>query len=75
MQDLFAEVQTVHADLIFPPLAPHADLAGFEDGPRFAVLPRGLQRHVPLGVAVKHAEEVVVGASHDDTVRAGRASR
>lgn len=32
----------------------------------FAALPRGLQGHIPLGVPVKHAEEVVVGSSHDD---------
>lgn len=67
VQDLFAKVQTVHADLVFPALPPHADLAGFEDGTGFAVLPRRLQRHVALGVAVEHAEEVVVGAGHDDT--------
>lgn len=67
VQDLFAKVQTVHADLIFPALPTHADLAGFEDGAGFAVLPRRLQRHVALGVAVEHAEEVVVGAGHDDT--------
>lgn len=69
MQDLFAKVQTVHTDFVFPPLAAHADLAGLEDGAGFAVLPRGLQRHVALGVAVEHAEEVVVGAGHDDAAR------
>lgn len=69
MQDLFAEVQTVHTNFVFSPLAAHADLAGLEDGPGLAVLPRGLQRHVALGVAVEHAEEVVVGAGHDDTGR------
>lgn len=67
VQDLFAKVQTVHTDLVFPALSTHADLAGFEDGTGFAVLPRRLQRHVALGVAVEHAEKVVVGASHDDT--------
>jgi len=69
MQDLFAKVQTVHADFVFPPLAAHADLAGLEDGAGLAVLPRGLQRHIALGVAVEHAEEVVVGAGHDDAAR------
>lgn len=69
MQDLFAKVQTVHTNFVFPPLAAHADLAGLEDGAGFAVLPRGLQRHVALGVAVEHAEEVVVGTSHDDAAR------
>lgn len=69
MQDLFAKVQTVHANFVFPPLAAHTDFAGLEDGAGFAVLPRGLQCHVALGVAVEHAEEVVVGAGHDDAVR------
>lgn len=67
VQDLFAKVQTVHADLVFPALSTHADLAGFEDGTGFAVLPRRLQRHIALGVAVEHAEEIVVRAGHDDT--------
>lgn len=69
MQDLFAKVQAVHADLIFSPLAPHAHFPWFQDGPGFAVFPRGLQGDIALGVAVKHPEEVVVGASHDDTAR------
>lgn len=67
MQDLFAKVQTVDADLVFSPLAPHAHFSGFEDSPGFAVFPRGLKRHIPLGVSVKHPEEVVVGPCHDDT--------
>ena len=69
VQDLLAEVQAVHADLVLAPLAAHAHLARLEDGPWLAVLTRGLQRHVPLGVAVKHAEEVVVRAGHDHTAR------
>lgn len=69
MQDLFAKVQAVDADLVFPPLAPHAHFPRFQDGPGFAVFPRGLQGDVTLGVSVEHPKEVVVGAGHDDTAR------
>ena len=47
-------------------------LAGFEDGPGFAVLSGSLQGHVPLGVPVEHPEEVVVGTGHDHTRGRGR---
>lgn len=67
MQDLFAKVQTVHTDLVFSSLAPNTHFSGFEDSPGLAVFPRGLKRHITLGVAVEHPEEVVVGAGHDDT--------
>lgn len=69
MQDLFAKVQAVNTDLVFSPLAPHAHFSRFQDGPGFAVFPRGLQGNITLGVSVKHPEEVVVGAGHDDTAR------
>lgn len=69
MQDLFAEVQTVHANFVFPPFAPNAHFAGLEYGPGFAVFPRGLQGYVTLGVAVKHSEKIVVGTGHYDTVK------
>lgn len=69
MQDLFAKVQAVDADLVFPPLAPHAHFSRFQDSPGFAVFPRGLQGDITLGVSVKHPEEVVVGAGHDDAER------
>lgn len=69
VQDLFGKVQAVHADVVFPPLPTgRAHSPRFEDGPGFAALPRCLQRHVALGVAVEHAEEVVVGSRHDHTV-------
>lgn len=42
-------------------------LARLEDGSGFAVLPGRFQRHVAFSVSVKHSEEVVVGARHDDT--------
>lgn len=69
MQDLFAKVQAVDADLVFSPLAPHAHFSRFQDSPGFAVFPRGLQGDITLGVSVKHPEEVVVGARHDDAER------
>lgn len=69
VEDLFGKVQTVHADVVFPPLpAGGADSPRFEDGSGFAALSRCFKRHVPLGVAVEHAEEVVVGSRHDHTV-------
>lgn len=43
-----------------------AYLARLENGSGFAVLPGRLQRDVTFGVAVKHSEEIVVGAAHDD---------
>lgn len=67
MQDFFAKVQTVDTDLVLPPLAPHAHFPWLQDSSRFAVFPRGLQGNITLGVSVKHPEEVVVGAGHDDT--------
>ena len=65
--DLLVEVQTVYADLVLLPLPPGGHLASLQDGPRFTVLPRGLQRDVPPRVPVKHPEEVVVRARHDGT--------
>lgn len=67
VQDLLIEVQAVHADLVLLPLASRGHFAWFERSPRFAALPGRLQRDVPPGVAVKHSEEVVVGAGHDGT--------
>lgn len=69
MQDLFAKVQAVDTDLVFSPLAPDAHFPRFQDRPGFAVFPRGLQGDIALGVSVKHPEEVVVGAGHDDAAR------
>lgn len=72
VQDLLAEVQAVHTDLVLASLASHTHLPGLQDGPGLAVLPRRLQGHVTLGVAVEHAEEVVVGAGHDHTTERER---
>lgn len=66
VQDLLGEVQAVHADVVASPLAAHAHPSRLEHRPGLAALPRRLQGHIPLGVPVKHAEEVVVGSSHDD---------
>lgn len=66
VQDLLGEVQAVHADVVLAPLAAGgAHPARLQHGPRLAALPRRLQGDVALGVAVEHAEEVVVGAGHD----------
>jgi len=70
VEDLLVEVQAVHADLILLPLTTGGYLAWFERGPWLAALPGGLQCDIPPGVAVKHSEEVVVGACHDGTVTA-----
>lgn len=69
MQDLFAKVQTVNTDLVFPSFAPYTHFPWLQDSPRFAVLPRGLKGNITLSVPVKHSEEVVVGPCHDDTAR------
>ena len=66
VQDLLGEVQAVHTDVITPALAPHAHAPWLEHSPGLAAFPRGLQGHVPLGVPIEHAEEVVVGPGHDD---------
>lgn len=67
VEDLLGEVQAVHADVIFPALSPRGtDPPRLQDSSGFAALPRCLQSHVAFGVAVEHAEEVVVGACHDD---------
>lgn len=71
VEDLLIEVQAVHADLVLLPFAPCGHFARFECSPRFAALPGRLQCDVPPGVAVKHSEEVVVGAGHDGTERKG----
>lgn len=68
VKDLLTEVQAVHADLVFAPFAANTNLSWLEDGSGFAVLPRGFQCHVTLCVSIKHTEEVVVGACHQDTV-------
>lgn len=68
VQDLLGEVQAVHADVVLPPFpAGGADPPWLQDGSGFAALPRGLQGHISLGVAVKHSEKVVVGAGHNHT--------
>lgn len=67
VEDLLVEVQAVHADLILLPFAASGHFAWFERSPWFAALPGRLQCDVPPGVAVKHSEEVVVGAGHDGT--------
>lgn len=68
MQDLLVEVQTVHADFVFFPLAAGTDLSRLEHRLRLDDVPGRFQRDVLLAVAVEHAEEVVVAAGHDRTV-------
>lgn len=71
VEDLLGEVQAVHADVVLPALSPGGTHPPWlQDRSGFAALPRRLQGHVPFGVAVEHAEKVVVGSSHDHTVRA-----
>lgn len=67
VKDFLVEVQAVHADLILLPLATGGHFTRFERSPWFAALPGRLQCDIPPGVAVKHSEEVVVGAGHDGT--------
>ena len=73
VEDLLGEVQAVHADVVLPPLPPRrADPPWLQDSSGFAALPRRLQGYVPFGVAVEHAEEVVVGSGHDHTEKRKR---
>lgn len=67
VEDLSAEVQAVHADLVSLASAPRAHAPGLERAAGGAVLPRGLEGRVALGVAIKHPEEVVIGPGHDLT--------
>lgn len=70
MEDLLGEVQAVHADVILPAFSSgRTDSPWLENSSGFAALPGCFQGHVPLGVPVEHAEEVVVGSSHDHTRR------
>ena len=76
VEDLLGEVQAVHADVVLPPLPPGgAHPAWLQDGSGFAALSRRLQGHVAFGVAVEHAEEVVVGSGHDHTGQRRRRRR
>lgn len=68
VQDLLVEVQTVNVDLVFPALAARADLAWFKHSLGFRDLSGSFERDLLPRVSVKHAEEVVVGASHDGRV-------
>ncbi len=65
VEDLSAEVQAVDADLVPLTPAPRTHAPGLERASGRAVLPRGLQGHVALGVAIEHPEEVVIRARHD----------
>jgi len=76
VEDLLGEVQAVHADVILPALSPGGTHPPWlQDRSGFAALPRRLQGHVPFGVAVEHAEKVVVGSSHDHTEKKRRRRR
>lgn len=70
MQDLLVVVEAVDADLVFLALGGSADLAGSEDRLGLGNLTGGFQGHLLLGGAVKHPEEVVVGAGHDRRIGA-----
>lgn len=67
VEDLSAEVQAVHADLVPLASAPRTHTPGLEREAGGAALPRGLEGRVALGVPIKHPEEVVIGPSHDLT--------
>lgn len=69
VQDLLPEVQAVHADIVVPPLLPHAHAARPEHGTPLTHLPARLQSHIALTRSVEHPEEVIVRSCHDDTER------
>lgn len=66
VQDLFGEVQTIHADVSAAPLAAGVNPPGPQHSPRLAALPPGLQGHSSARLPVEHPEEAVVRPSHDD---------
>lgn len=69
VEDFLSEVQTVHTDVAVPLLPSHTHAARPEHGPALTHLPTRLQSHVPPAGPVKHPEEVVIRACHDDTRR------
>lgn len=67
VEDLLVKVQTVYTDFILFALSTCAYFARFQHRSRFAVLPRCLKSHILPVASVKHPEEVVVGAGHNNT--------
>ena len=69
MEDFFVEVEAIDGNLVLFPFVRHADFARFQNLSRTHVLPRSLERRLPLGSAsVEHPEEVVVTSGHDLSV-------
>jgi len=68
MEDLLLEVKAVHEYLILFALATRADLSWFQDGFGLRNLFGGFISDFFAGRTVKHAEEIVVRASHDGSI-------
>jgi len=68
VQNLFVEVQTLDANLVLLALSAGAHLSRLEHNLGLGDLSRRLKRHVPFGVAVEHAEKIVVRPSHDGRI-------
>lgn len=72
VDNLFAEVQTVHTDFILFALPTCAYFARLEDGSRPTVFPRRFVGHVLLIASVEHPEEVIVRTRHHNTAGSTR---
>lgn len=68
MQDLLSKVQTVNADVIFPPFASDADSPGLKNSSWFTALSGCLQGDITFGIAVKHSKKVVIRTCHYHTI-------
>lgn len=67
VQDFLGEVQAVDAHISTATLATSVHPPGPQYGPWLATLSPSLQRYASTRLPVKHPEEAVVGAGHDDT--------
>lgn len=68
MQYFLVKVQTVHANLVFFSFALRTNFARSQYGFRFRDIPGRFQGDVAFRRPIKHAEKVIVWASHDGGV-------
>lgn len=68
VKNLLIEVEAVDANFVLFPLTTRTDLLGLKRRLGPGNLARCLQRHIPLGGPVEHAEKVVVRARQDGLV-------
>lgn len=69
VQNLFREVQTVHAHIATATPAPGVNAAGPQHGSWFAALAPRLEGHAATRLTIKHPEKTVIRSCHDYTWR------